>query len=212
VHPVSFGYAAIVALSFGCLFAFVSGSSLVLIGIMGASQKTYGALFACASFGLMVGSFTNARLARRGVGHDRVILIGLAIVAIVAATLVVLSATQVLGVGTLVALIVVSNMALGAVRPNAAQGMLEPMPEIVGVASAFLGGLQTITGAVSSAIAAELFDGRTALAMTGTMAVCAIGALLVYLLMVRPAERRLRNEHVATGERPIDDVGTTVAA
>ena len=87
------------------------------------------------------------------------------------------------------------------------------MPEIVGVASAFLGGLQTSTGAASSAIAASLFDGKSATAMTGTMALCAASALVVYRVVVHPAEKRMHAENAAaTGERPIEDVGATVAA
>ena len=118
-----------------------------------------------------------------------------------------------LTVAPFVALLVTSNIALGAVRPNAAQGMLEPMPDIVGVASAFLGGFQTMTGAAASAVAASLFDGKTANAMTGTMAICAGSALAVYRLVVYPAEKRMHAENAgATGERPIEDVGATVAA
>lgn len=213
IHPVSAGYAAVMALTFGCLFAYVSGSSLVLIDVMGTSRRLYGALFAVGSLGLMSGSFLNARLARRGVSHTRVITIGLVIMTLTTATLLALSVTRTLNVAMLVSLLVASNVALGAVRPNAAQGVLEPMPEIVGVASAFLGGLQTTTGAASSAIAASLFDGKSANAMTGTMVLCAASALVVYRTVVHPAEKRMHAENAAaTGERPIEDVGATVAA
>lgn len=212
-HRVSFGYAIVMALGFGCLFAYVSGSSLVMIQVLGVSQRTYGLLFACASAGLMSGAFVNARLARRGVSHSRVISVGLVTLTLVTATLLALSISGRLGLATFVSLIVIGNLALGALRPNAAQGMLEPMPEIVGVASAFLGGLQTTTGAVASAIAAEWFDGRSAIAMSATMFVCAVLALVVYRYIVRPGERRMHAEHAsATGERPIEDVGATVAA
>lgn len=189
-HPVSFGYALVVALGFGCLFAYVSGSSLVLIGLLGASQRFYGLLFACTALGLMTGAFTNARLMRRGASHARIITTGLCVIACTTTTLVLLTPIGALRIWTFVPLLIVGNVAYGMVRPNAAQGALEPMPEIVGVASALLGGLQMVTGALSSAIAASLFDGRTAFAMTGTMATCALGALGVYLVVVRPAERR----------------------
>jgi DHA1 family bicyclomycin/chloramphenicol resistance-like MFS transporter len=213
VHPVSAGYAAVMALSFGCLFAYVSGSSLVLIGVMGASRRTYAVLFACASLGLMTGSFVNGRFARRGVSHSRVITIGLSVIALATIALLTMSLSGVLTVAPFVALLVASNIALGAVRPNAAQGMLEPMPDIVGVASAFLGGLQTMTGPAASAVAASLFDGKTANAMTGTMAICATASLAVYRFIVHPAEKRMHAENLgATGERPIEDVGATVAA
>ncbi|HEX9484063.1 MAG TPA: multidrug effflux MFS transporter [Gemmatimonadaceae bacterium] len=190
-HPVAIGYALVVALCFGCLFAYVSGSSLVLIGVMGVSERTYGALFASTASGLMLGAFLNARLNRRGVSHASLIQVGLAVIVSVALMLLVLAWTRHLGPAMLVGAVIVSHVGHAIVRSNAAQCALEPMPEIAGVASAVLTGLQMIIGAASSAIAASLFDGRTAIAMTGTMSVCAGLALAVYWLVVRPAERRM---------------------
>ena len=80
-------------------------------------------------------------------------------------------------------------------RPESAAGSTRSIPLDGRVASAVLTGLQMIFGASASAIAAALFDGRSALAMTGTMAVCAVLAYGVYFLIVRPAERRFRAAH-----------------
>jgi DHA1 family bicyclomycin/chloramphenicol resistance-like MFS transporter len=211
-HPVSFGYALVVALGFGCLFAYVSGSSLVLIGLLGASQRFYGLLFACTALGLMAGSFANARLSRRGASHTRIITVGLSVIATTTSTLVLLTLIGALRIWTLVPLLMIGNVAHGMVRPNAAQGALEPMPEIVGVASALLGGLQMVAGALASAVAASLFDGRSALAMTGTMAVCAAGGLAVYLLVVRPAERRSGVRHGGPDDDVLAESAATIAA
>jgi DHA1 family bicyclomycin/chloramphenicol resistance-like MFS transporter len=65
------------------------------------------------------------------------------------------------------------------------------MPRIAGVASAVLSGLQMLTGALASAAVAALFDGRSALAMTAPMALCAVLSAAVYAGLVRRAERRL---------------------
>ena len=201
-HPVTMGYALIMALCFGCLFAYVSGSSLVLIGLMGVGPRTYGALFAVTAVGLMLGALANARLARRGVPAARLVTAGLATIAVAAVVLLALAGAGALHVGLLVPLIVVSHVGQGIVRPNAAQGALEPMPEIAGVAGAVLTGLQMLGGALASGVAASLFDGRTAIAMTGTMTVCALGAAAVYALVVRPAERRLAAEMHELSLRP----------
>ena len=197
-HPISFGNAVVVALSFGSLFAYVSGSSLGRIGLMGASQRTYGLFFATTALGLMAGAFLSARLTHRGVSHARLISSGLATAASVALLLLILASTETLRIWMFIPLIVIGNIGQGVLRPNAAQGALEPMPEIVGVASALLSALQALTGALASAIAASLFDGRTAIAMTGTMAVCSIAAALVYLLVVRRAEARLARGHTVS--------------
>jgi MFS transporter, DHA1 family, multidrug resistance protein len=204
-HPVTMGYAVMVALLFGCLFAYVSSSSLVLIGLLGVPRRAYGLLFASTAFGLMIGSFTNARLSRRGVPHARLIAAGLVTVVACALVLLMLAVTETIGAWTLVPLVVISHVGHGIIRPNASQGALEPMPDIAGVASAVLTGVQMVTGALASGVAAWLFDGRTATAMTGTMAVCALGAAAVYALVVRRAERRYASHHAA-GRAPARSV------
>jgi MFS transporter, DHA1 family, multidrug resistance protein len=190
-HPVSMGNVAVIALNFACLFAYVSASSLVLIGLLGVSQRTYGLMFAATSGGLMVGAFTNARLSARGVAHSRLIAWGLGAIVGTALILVVLTLIGALRTWLLVGLVIIGFIGHGIVRPNAAQGALEPMASIAGVASAVLSGTQMLTGALASAVVAALFDGRSAIAMTGMMAVCSTASALVYFGIVRPAERRL---------------------
>jgi DHA1 family bicyclomycin/chloramphenicol resistance-like MFS transporter len=187
---VSLGYTLVVALNFGCLFAYVSGSSLVLIELFGVSRRAYGLLFACSSFGLMIGSFSNARLIRQGVSPHRIVVAGMTAIVTCALLQVALTWTGGLRVWTLVPLAVAGFIGHGVVRPNAAQGALEPMPEIAGVASAVLSATQMVVGAGASAVVAAMFDGRTALAMTLPMAACAVASALVYARIVRPAERR----------------------
>jgi DHA1 family bicyclomycin/chloramphenicol resistance-like MFS transporter len=189
-NPVSLGYALVVALNFGCLFAYVSGSSLVLIELLRVSRAVYGYLFACTAFGLMVGAFATARLTRRGVPHERLIVGGFVLIVGTALALLALTLAGRLTVSVLVPLGVVNFVGQGIVRPNAALGALEPMPEIAGIASAVLSGLQMVSGAAASAVVATFFDGRSALAVTGTMAACSVGAAAVYAGLVRRAERR----------------------
>src|SRR6476659_2371227 len=90
-HRVSLGYIIVVALNFGSLFAYVSGSSLVLIGVLGVSQRVYGLLFAATAFGLMIGALTNARLSRAGISHARLMAWGQALVVGTALLLLVLT-------------------------------------------------------------------------------------------------------------------------
>jgi DHA1 family bicyclomycin/chloramphenicol resistance-like MFS transporter len=183
----------VIALNFGSLFAYVSGSSLVLIGLLGVSRRAYGLLFAATSCGLMVGAFTNARLSVRGIAHSRLITWGLSAIVLSSVSLLLLTMAGLLGAPMLIALVIVGFVGHGMVRPNAAQGALEPMSSIAGVASAVLSGTQMLTGALASALVAATFDGRSAIAVTGTMAVCATSSALVYATLVRPAERRVRS-------------------
>jgi DHA1 family bicyclomycin/chloramphenicol resistance-like MFS transporter len=211
-HPVTMGYAVVVALLFGCLFAYVSGSSLILIGVMGVSQRVYGLLFACTSLGLVFGAFLNARLNRRGVSHTKLVAVGMIMVASVASLLFALALSGVLSATLLVPLVVLSFVFHAIVRANAVQGALEPMPEIAGVASAVVTGFTMLVGALASAVAAALFDGRTPLAMTGTMATCSLAALCVYFIVVRPAERRFHAEHPYVHTAELEVIADGVAA
>jgi DHA1 family bicyclomycin/chloramphenicol resistance-like MFS transporter len=191
-HPVTMGYAIVLALSFGSLFAYVAGSSLILIDLLGVSRRAYGFLFASTSFGLMAGSFINARLSRRHVSHTLLLTVGLTTITATSLVLALLTLTGTLRVPVLIPLLLIGNVGQGILRPNAALGGLEPLPEIAGVASAVLTGLQYLVGALAAAMVAELFDGRSAIAVTGAMAGLSIASFAVYLFVVRPAERGAR--------------------
>jgi DHA1 family bicyclomycin/chloramphenicol resistance-like MFS transporter len=108
--------------------------------------------------------------------------------------------------------VVVSFIFHAIVRANAVQGALEPVPEIAGVASAVVTGFTMLVGALASAVAAALFDGRTPLAMTGTMATCSLAALGVYFIVVRPAERRFHLEHRHVHTEELEVIADGVAA
>jgi DHA1 family bicyclomycin/chloramphenicol resistance-like MFS transporter len=187
-HPVSFGYVLVGALNFGSLFAYVSGSSLVLIDVLHVGPRTYGVLFACTSLGLMAGALLNARLTRRGLTPHRLVTWGLAASTGAALFLLALTLLDLLDVALLVPLAIVGFVGYGVVRPHTSQGALEPMPEIAGVASAVLSAVQMVAGALASAAVAALFDGASALAMTAPMALSASGAAMLYFARVRPAE------------------------
>ena len=189
-HRVSVGYIAVVALNFGCLFAYVSGSSLVLIELLGVSRRVYGLLFAATSLGLVIGALTNARLSRRGVAQTRLVTSGLVVIVATSLLLLALSLAGAIRVWVLVPLAVVNFVGQGIVRPNAVQGALEPMPEIAGVAGAVLSALQMLVGALSSALVATWFDGRSALSVTAVMAATGLASATIYGTVVRPAERR----------------------
>ena len=189
-HRVTMGYTVVIALNFASLFAYVSGSSLVLIGIFGVSRRVYGLLFAATSLGLAVGALSNARLSRRGIPASRLIAWGLAVIVGTALVLLALTLAGAISVWVFVPIAVVGFVGHGIVRPNVVQGALEPVPEIAGVASAVVSGLQMLVGGISSAIVAAWFDGRSAISVTAMMTLAALASATVYALVVRPAELR----------------------
>src|SRR5258707_4364956 len=67
MHPLCLGYILVNAAAFGALFAYVSGSSLFLIDVVGLRPDQYGLVFAATSLGIMVGALLNGRLSTLGV-------------------------------------------------------------------------------------------------------------------------------------------------
>jgi DHA1 family bicyclomycin/chloramphenicol resistance-like MFS transporter len=189
-HRRSIGYSIINALSFGCAFAYISGSSLVLMDVLGVSPSVYGYCFALTAVASMTGAFTNGRLSSRGVSAAALLKLGMVLCVTGAAVLVLITLGGMARLTTLMPLFFVCHFSIGLIAPNATHGALQPMADIAGVASAVLSGLRMLGGALASAFVAFFFDGRSALAVTGVMAGFALTALLVYVLLVRPDERR----------------------
>jgi DHA1 family bicyclomycin/chloramphenicol resistance-like MFS transporter len=188
-NRVTLAYIAMIALNFGCLFAYVSGSSLVLIGQLGVSRRLYGLLFATTSVGLMLGALASARLARRGISHQTLIGWGMAAIGGASFALLALTLAGRITAASLVSLAFVGFVGQGVVRPNAVQRALEPMARVAGVACAVMSGIQMLAGAAASALVAALIDQRSAIAVTGIMAVTSAASIGIYLLIVLRSER-----------------------
>ena len=186
---LSLGFILMAALNFGALFAYITGSSLVLIGVLGVTKRTYGLLFACSSLGLMTGSISNARLSRRGVPHLTLVTWGMAAITGTAVIMLGLSLAGVVSVLAIVPLAVVGFVGHGMVRPNVVQGALEPVPQVAGVASALMSAIQMVTGASVSALVSSYFDSTSARSMNVAQVACALLSVAVLVLMVQPARR-----------------------
>src|SRR5258705_2683115 len=79
-HPLCLGYILVNAAAFGALFAYVSGSSLFLINVVGLRPDQYGLVFAATSLGIMAGAVLDRPLPARGdlPGHSPAIRPGAA--------------------------------------------------------------------------------------------------------------------------------------
>ncbi len=184
------GFIAMATLNFGALFAYVTGSSLVLIGVLGVDKRTYGLLFACSSLGLMTGSLSNARLSRAGVPHLVLVAWGMGLITGTAVAMLILSFAAPAHIWAIVPLAVLGFIGHGMVRPNVVQGALEPVPDVAGVTSAIMSAVQMITGAGVSALVSSFFDGATARSTNIAQVLCASASVVVFLRVVRPAERK----------------------
>lgn len=192
-NRICIGYALVNALSFGCIFAYVAGSPLILIQILGISTTLYGWFFASTAFAIMTGSFLNGRLSKRGVPPSRLLKVGLTLAVVSAISLVLVSISNHVRVITLLPLLVLNTFCFGLIAPNAKHGALQPLPEVAGVAAAVLGFTQmAIGGTLASALVAFFYDGRTTTAMTSVMSLFALASFAAYATIVRPAEQAAR--------------------
>jgi MFS transporter, DHA1 family, multidrug resistance protein len=169
------GYILVNALMFGGQFAFISGSSFVLIGLLGVSPSGFGLCFGLVAFGIMTGTFLSGRLGP-GLGLDRLIQAG---TALGAASGLVLAGLAWLGVGTVPAVIApmfVFAVGLGLTLPNGMAGAIGPFPHMAGLAAAVAGFVQMTASAVYSAAVGRLDDG-TARPMTTAIALAGLAAL-----------------------------------
>jgi hypothetical protein len=80
--------------------------------------------------------------------------------------------------------LMLNTFSIGVVTPNVVHGILEPVPEIAGVASSLFGSTRMVAGAISTEVVAFWYNG-TPMAMTGTMLLFTASAFGFWLLSLR---------------------------
>ena len=180
------GLVFIGAFGISSFFAYLANSSFVLIDHYGLSPRQYSIAFAAnAAAFIGVSQFTGRLSARFGlVPVVRVAVTGYAVV------MVVLLACNLAGSDQLplmLALLFVGYGFLGLVVPTTAVLALDSHGSIAGTASALMGTLQFVTGAVVMAIVGVFVD-STARPMVAGIAGCAVVALVMsWVTLGRPS-------------------------
>jgi len=179
------GHFLIYGFGFGSAFAYISGSSLVVISLYHASPTEYALLFACTALGIVVGAALNGWLSARG-AHDLPMLpIGLVCMIAVTILLTVLVLWGPVRLPVLVPLFALVTFSFGIIAPNASHGTLEPVPEIAGVASGVLASFQMVCATIASALVSVLFVPFGLSAVAVVMLGFALAAGLAYLGLAR---------------------------
>ena len=197
-HPVSFAYILVGAAAGATVFAYVTGSSLFFIGVVGLRPGQYGLIFSACSAAVMSGALLDSRLGSRGVSAALVLTIGLTLSAAASAMLLAMTVAGWTQPAVVAALLMVVALAFGMTMPNIMNTTMQPLPDIAGAVGAAAGSIQLTAGAASSGLVALLFDGRSPLSMAAVMATCSLLALIAYCLLARPAERRVHSQAVET--------------
>ncbi len=179
--PSYVAYVLVVTFMFCGQFAFISGSSFVLIQGLGVPPAVYGFCFAAVAVGIMTGSFVTSRLAGRVPG-DRLIVVGTGLGAAAGLVMALLAWSGVTGVAAIIAPMFFFSLGLGLANPNAVAGAVAPYPHMAGLAAAGLGVIQMSGSALYGITVGHLSDG-TAGPMAIAIASAGAAACLSYGLL-----------------------------
>lgn len=182
------GYAVSQGFVSAAMFAYISGSPFVLQNIYGASPQVFSLFFAINGIGIIIASQITGRLAGK-VSEKALFVVGIGIAAVGGTSLLL---TIVFGIGLIGVLcslfLVVSSV--GVVSTTGFSLAMRNQKQAAGTAAALLGLLQFISGALVAPLVG-IGGSNTALPMGVVIALCEAGAVLYYLLMARPSERKL---------------------
>nr|WSX20262.1 multidrug effflux MFS transporter [Streptomyces tubercidicus] len=196
------GYLLVGAFAFAALFAYISASPFVIQEIYGASPQIFSLLFGINSVGLVAVGQINGKLLVGRVSLDKVLGTGLTLIALAATALLLMSAGAFGPVGlvpTAAGLFVLMS-SMGLVLPSTNTLALLRTRHAAGSASALLGTSTFLLGSVASPLVGIAGE-RTAVPMALVQLSCAVLALVSFLGLCRPWQRRGESNGSTAGER-----------
>ena len=183
------GLTFIGAFGIASFFAYLANSSFVLIEHYGLSPRLYSVFFSINAVSFIGVSQTTGWLASR-FGLDRIVRVAVSGYAFAMAVLLIVTLAGVDRLDVLAALLFVGYGFLGLVIPTTAVLSMEEHGAIAGTASALMGTLQFVTGALVIAAVGPFFDG-TSLPMVVGITGCAVIAFVLAQMTLgrsRPVE------------------------
>ncbi|MFD7163169.1 Bcr/CflA family multidrug efflux MFS transporter [Streptomyces violascens] len=195
------GYMLAGGLAFAALFAYISASPFVVQEIYGASPQTFSLLFGLNSVGLVVVGQINGKLLIGRVSLDKALGFGLAVITLAATALLLMTSGVFgeVGLAPIAAGLFVLMSAMGLAMPNTNAQALMRTPNAAGSASALLGTSSFLVGAVASPLVGIAGE-ATAVPMAVVQVASAVAALLCFLLLCRPWQRKGESPAAASGD------------
>jgi DHA1 family bicyclomycin/chloramphenicol resistance-like MFS transporter len=158
-------HTAAVALSYGGLFAWISGASFVLQDLYGLTPFTFGLAFAATAARYMTGAVLAARIVSR-IGLERTIGLGACALALGGLVMSLALALAPLSVLSLILPMAIYTAGIGLVLPQSFAGALTPFPERAGAASSLIGFVQQMSAAIIGAGIGQLLVSAWPIALT----------------------------------------------
>ncbi|MFJ5267198.1 multidrug effflux MFS transporter [Streptomyces sp. NPDC088358] len=181
------GYMLAGGFAFAALFAYISASPFVIQEIYGASPQTFSLLFGVNSVGLVVVGQINGKLLVGRVGLDKVLAVGLTLIALGATALLLMSSGVFgeVGLAPVAAALFVLMSAMGLALPNTQALALMRVRHAAGSASALLGTSSFLIGAVASPLVGIAGE-RTAVPMAVVQLAAVLVAVACFMGLCRP--------------------------
>ncbi|WP_186417160.1 multidrug effflux MFS transporter [Bosea sp. CS1GBMeth4] len=171
-------YVALTALAYAGLFAFISGSSFVLMGVYGLSAPAYGLSFGFGVLGYILGTIIAQRLVGRR-GLDGVIALGVACLAGGGLAMLLGVATGLGGPLGVVVPMALYACGVGLTMPQAQASAMMPFPDRAGAASSLTGLCQMLLSACVGLLVGHLLKG-SALPLPIVMALIGVATLVLF--------------------------------
>ncbi|HEU0199429.1 MAG TPA: multidrug effflux MFS transporter [Burkholderiaceae bacterium] len=181
--PTFRAYAFAATASYSGLFAYLSGSSFVLMRVFGLSPTAYGVLFATMPVGYLAGTMAAHRmLARHPI--KRTVSVGIGLLLVSGVSMAVLAIAGVHHPAAIVVPMVGFGAGHGFTQPASMTGAIAPFPQHAGLASALLGVLMMASAATVGFVIGATYNG-TVYPLTFTICAMSLVALVVGVTLVR---------------------------
>ena len=176
------GYALSLSFAFAGTFAFVTGSSFVMIDLLAVSPDNFAIMFGLVAGGYLVGSFASTRLVSR-LGVDRAIALGATIYVSAALVLIWLAGVGQFSIWSICPPMVVLSFGNGLVIPNCQAGAMSPFPRMAGAAAALMGCFSMVGAGLGGATVAGFYN-ATQYPMILTTLFSAMALFLCFWLLI----------------------------
>jgi DHA1 family bicyclomycin/chloramphenicol resistance-like MFS transporter len=179
-------YSLVQAFAFASLFAYVSGSPIVFMGIFHVDKRTYGWIFALLSVAFIGLSQFNSLLLKR-YPSERIIPVALTGQVVLSLVFFVGCWKGWYGLGATISLLFMLLACIGYTYPNATAVAMAPFEKNAGTASALLGAMQMAIGSLASIAVSVFANGRT----TPMAAVMLVSTVVAGMILAMGAVKRL---------------------
>ncbi|MEG0821428.1 MAG: multidrug effflux MFS transporter [Burkholderiaceae bacterium] len=151
-------YALTSASTYGGLFAFISGSSFVLIRVLGLSAMAMAISFGLMVSGYLLGSFACQRLLRRR-GIQRTVYLGAGLQLVAGAAMLAFALAGVHHAAAIVVPMMIFGVSHGLLQPPSQAGVMAEFPVNAGAAAALSGAITMLAASLIGGLMGATYDG-----------------------------------------------------